>query len=161
MKGTVKETFQLRPLIPQSRASPLQEGCPQRNHLLGKGEQENPSELPAADTCSLCYRGLHSPLQECLECPPMHLLLGLHFSETCPQGPQMQWCPTLHGWMPHALPYTESGLALLCARLPGLGHNSVPRFLGHQLLIKRTKAYHYKKSSTHKDKHKERNKGLT
>ena len=129
---------------------------------MGKGEQENPSERPAVAVCSLCYRGLHSLQQQgCLECPPLHLLLGPHYSETCPQGPQMQRCPLSKGGCHKALPYIEPGLPLLRAQLPDLGPNSVAPFLGHRLLIKRTKAYHYKKSSTHKDKHKERNKGLT
>lgn len=102
VKETVKETFQLRPLISQSRAARLQEGCPQRNHLMGKGEQENPSELPAVDVCLLS--GLHSLQQQgCLECPPLHLLLGPHYSETCAQGPQMQRCPTLQGGVPQRL----------------------------------------------------------
>lgn len=136
VKGTVKETFQLRPLISQSRAARLQEGCPQRNHLMGEGEKENPSEPPCCGRLQPLLSRTAQSSAGLSGVPPLHLLLGPHYGEACPQGPQRQRCPTLHGWMPHALPYTEPGLPVLCARLPGLSHNSVPPFLGHRLLIK-------------------------
>lgn len=158
----MKETFQLRPLISQSRAARLQEGCPQRNHLMGKGEQENPSELPAVDVCSLCYQDCTVFSSRAVWSAP-HCICSWDRTTVrpVPRGPRCSGAPLSKGGCHNALPYTEPGLPLRRAQLPDLGHNSVPPFLGHRLLIKRTKAYHYKKSSTHKDKHKERNKVLT
>lgn len=97
MKRTVKETFQPRLLIPQSRASRLQEGCPQRNHLMGKGEQENPSELPAVDTCSLCCQGLHSLQQECLEWPQCICSWDHTSVRPAPKGPRCSGAPLSTG----------------------------------------------------------------